>query len=196
MRRFIVLLAGGVAIYILYPAAPPWMAASPYYPYRAVDGLTRHSSAGWYWLHLSVMGDILNRGQEIANPVAAMPSLHAAFALLVVAFFMPGKKWWVKGLMLLFPLTHGVVVDVHRRALRHRRHRGLAALRAGAGRLLVVGATSPAHDHPGDRGRRRRRQPRAARPRRGYDSNCTDARSAAHGRISVDLTSSWAGCSS
>jgi len=105
MRRFIVLLAGGVAIYILYPAAPPWMAASPYYPYRAIDGLSRHSSAGWYWLHLSVMGDILNRGQEIANPVAAMPSLHAAFALLVVAFFMPGKKWWVKGLLLLFPLS-------------------------------------------------------------------------------------------
>ena len=34
-----------------------------------------------------------------------MPSLHAAFSLLAVAFFLPGKPRRVQAVMLLFPLA-------------------------------------------------------------------------------------------
>jgi membrane-associated phospholipid phosphatase len=40
-----------------------------------------------------------------SNPVAAMPSLHTAFALFVVVFFLPAirRRWWP--LLLLYPLA-------------------------------------------------------------------------------------------
>ena len=39
------------------------------------------------------------------NAVAAMPSLHASFALIVPAFFLPWiKPKWLKAVVLLFPV--------------------------------------------------------------------------------------------
>jgi membrane-associated phospholipid phosphatase len=52
-----------------------------------------------------VVSNVLQRGQEISNPFAAVPSLHAAFSLLAVAFFLPGRPRRVQALMLLFPLS-------------------------------------------------------------------------------------------
>ena len=50
-------------------------------------------------------GNLLNAGQIAANPVAAMPSLHTAFALFVVLFFMGAtrRRWWP--LLLAYPLA-------------------------------------------------------------------------------------------
>ena len=52
-----------------------------------------------------VVSNVLKRGQEISNPFAAVPSLHAAFSLLAVAFFLPGRSRRMQALMLLFPLA-------------------------------------------------------------------------------------------
>jgi len=54
---------------------------------------------------------VLLKGQQWANPTAAIPSLHAAFALFVVVFFwrrMP-NSWW-RGLSLTFPLAMGLTL--------------------------------------------------------------------------------------
>ncbi len=51
-------------------------------------------------------GNLLNAAKvDAANPVAAMPSLHSAYALIVVAFFLPTvrKRWWP--LLLAYPLA-------------------------------------------------------------------------------------------
>ena len=43
---------------------------------------------------------------ESTNAVAAMPSLHASFALITPLFFMQWvRRRWVKAVMLLFPVT-------------------------------------------------------------------------------------------
>jgi membrane-associated phospholipid phosphatase len=51
------------------------------------------------------------------NAVAAMPSLHASFALIVPAFFLPWlKPIWLKAIVLLFPaimLTSLVYLGEH-----------------------------------------------------------------------------------
>jgi membrane-associated phospholipid phosphatase len=40
-----------------------------------------------------------------ANPYAAMPSLHAADALIVgVSLFMASRRWWSKALWLMWPV--------------------------------------------------------------------------------------------
>ena len=50
-------------------------------------------------------GNLLNAGQIASNPVAAMPSLHTAWALFVVLFFLRStrRRWWP--LLLAYPLA-------------------------------------------------------------------------------------------
>ena len=86
MRRFALLLGAGVATYILFPVAPPWMAARDGY----IGDIARITARGWRSMGLSTVSKVFDRGKEITNPVAALPSLHAAFSLLVVVFFF---KW-------------------------------------------------------------------------------------------------------
>jgi membrane-associated phospholipid phosphatase len=87
IRRFATVLFAGVATYVLIPTAPPWMAASPDFPYRIMEPLARHTTSGWVELGFSSVSSVVLRGQQWANPTAAIPSLHAAFALFVVVFF-------------------------------------------------------------------------------------------------------------
>jgi hypothetical protein len=100
-RRWFLLSASGLATYFLYPAAPPWWAAR----YGLLEPVARISGRAWNAIGLHGAGNVLNAGQYAANPVAAMPSLHTAFALLVVAFFLPRvrRRWWP--LMLSYPLA-------------------------------------------------------------------------------------------
>ena len=84
-----------VLMFVLLPTAPPWMAASKRHPYRILPPLERTTGRGWSELGLETVTSLLIRGQQWANPTAAFPSLHAAFALLVVVFFWPRftRRW-------------------------------------------------------------------------------------------------------
>jgi hypothetical protein len=75
----------GVGGYVVYPAAPPWLASD----LGVIGTVNRISSPGWDYLHLQVVGRLTVSGQEASNPVAAMPSLHAGSALLVALFLWP-----------------------------------------------------------------------------------------------------------
>lgn len=75
----------GTVTYVVYPMAPPWMADQ----LGVVDGVSRISDIGWGYLHLDRVGELLARSQGASNPVAAMPSLHAAGAALVLLFCWP-----------------------------------------------------------------------------------------------------------
>ena len=74
-----VLALTGFATYVLYPAAPPWMAA------QHGDLGESNPISGPIWHHIPVTqaGAVFEHGQGYANDVAAMPSLHAAFGLLL-----------------------------------------------------------------------------------------------------------------
>jgi membrane-associated phospholipid phosphatase len=99
--RWIMLSAAGLVTYFLYPAAPPWWAAR----YGLIDPVERGSTRAWDAVGLHGAGNLINAGQYSSNPVAAMPSLHTAFALLVVVFFLPRvrRRWWP--LLLAYPLA-------------------------------------------------------------------------------------------
>ena len=106
IRRFASVLFAGVLTYIVMPTVPPWMAASDQYPYQILEPLQRSTGRGWSWLGLDTVGNVLLRGQQQSNPTAALPSLHAAFALFVVVFFWQRiTKPWVRYMSLLFPLS-------------------------------------------------------------------------------------------
>jgi PAP2 superfamily len=104
MRRWFTLSLAGLVTYFLYPAAPPWWAARP--EHGSLIRATRISTNGWDAIGLHGAGNTLNALQvEASNPVAAMPSLHTAYALMAVAFFLPAvrRRWWP--LLLAYPLA-------------------------------------------------------------------------------------------
>lgn len=102
--RVVVLSLAGLVTYVLFPAAPPWYAARE----GVIEPVIRASSRGWLWLHVNHAGNLLSEGQAASNPVAAMPSLHTAFATLIalyVASRLP-SRW--RYLIVLYPLAMGL----------------------------------------------------------------------------------------
>lgn len=104
--RVLALAVIGVSTYILYPLSPPWLTSE----WGLIPEIDRISSRGWGELGLSSAGQVLSDGQALSNPVAAMPSLHAAYAALVALFFCASVRWWVRPILLLYPLAMGLTL--------------------------------------------------------------------------------------
>lgn len=108
MRRLITLDVAALVIYILYPMAPPWWASeNGYYPGQTLGRITHD---GWQVLGLDTAKNLLIEADELSNPVAAMPSLHMATALLVAIVVMHRLRSRWRWLLLAYPLAMGVTL--------------------------------------------------------------------------------------
>ena len=111
MRRFATVLALACALFVLLPTAPPWMAAGGDRTIRldALPPLRRTAGRGWRHIGFEGFVHVWIKGRDWANPTAAMPSLHAAFALFVVVFFWRSvRRRSLRALMLLHPILMGL----------------------------------------------------------------------------------------
>jgi PAP2 superfamily len=105
MGMVIALAVAGVTTYFLFPMAPPWLAdTGGVFPGPVIG---RYTSEGFNLVGLHMVGGMVSQGQYLVNPVAAMPSLHMAYATLAAGFFMFGKAWWQKLLLACYPLAMG-----------------------------------------------------------------------------------------
>ena len=105
MKRFATLLAVSCATFVLVPTAPPWMVADPQRDFRLLPPLARHTGRGFYQLGFKGFVNKWQDALDWGNAVAAMPSLHSAFALFVPAFFLPWiRQKWLKALLMVFPV--------------------------------------------------------------------------------------------
>jgi membrane-associated phospholipid phosphatase len=90
----------GFLTFLLFPAAPPWMANDR----GLIEPITRVSSAVWAAFGIHDFPSIYNKISP--NPVAAMPSLHAAysmlFALFITTLFKNRWRWlaWIYPLLI------------------------------------------------------------------------------------------------
>jgi membrane-associated phospholipid phosphatase len=91
----------GLITYALYPAAPPWMAGRAH----LMAPITRIIPAVWPYLGLHSAGSVIEGGYKYANDVAAVPSLHAAFSLLIAITLWPRRRKWLRPLVALYPLA-------------------------------------------------------------------------------------------
>ena len=99
--------AAELATYVLYPAAPPWLAAKS----GVIEPVQRLSGAGWEVLGLPRAGALLAESQGQVNPVAAVPSLHTAFAVLACLLLYPvAKRAWQRAGLVVYPVLMALVL--------------------------------------------------------------------------------------
>ncbi len=103
-RVFAVLVAvlsfAGLATYAVYPAAPPWMASSDH----LIAPITRIIPLVWQAVGLHSAGSFVEHGYRYANDVAAVPSLHAAFSLLIAITLWPRRRRWLRPFVAAYPV--------------------------------------------------------------------------------------------
>ena len=102
IARVVALSFAGLITYILFPEAPPWLASRDH----VIAQVTRISALGWEYLHAGFAHRLLVEGQQGgSNPVAAMPSLHFAFALLATLFLAERIGHRARWLLYLYPVA-------------------------------------------------------------------------------------------
>ncbi len=101
IKRLVSLAIAGVATYIVFPAAPPWLAAQE----GLLHDVHRTTSEGWKIIGVGT-SILFSEGQAAVNLVAAVPSLHAAFTMLVaLALWGRVRRRRLRPLLLLYPLA-------------------------------------------------------------------------------------------
>jgi hypothetical protein len=98
VTAYLVTSFSGFLTFLAFPAAPPWMASAK----GLIEPLTRISSDVWFALGIHDFPSVYNKISP--NPVAAVPSLHAAYATLFAIFAITlfRTKW--RYLALVYPL--------------------------------------------------------------------------------------------
>ncbi len=100
--RYLMLNALGIVTYVLLPAAPPWMAADR----GLIPPLERSVGRGWSKIDFGAAPQILQLGRLSVNSVAALPSLHAGYSMLIVAFLWPRvTRRKLRPLLLIYPFA-------------------------------------------------------------------------------------------
>ena len=88
--------------YVLFPAAPPWMASlNGYLP----EGVARVTSVTLQSTGVGTINNAVQRGEAYANAVAAIPSLHSAVPFLVLLFTWSMVRRRTRVLLALYVLA-------------------------------------------------------------------------------------------
>jgi PAP2 superfamily len=100
VARLMVLSFSAVAFFCVFPTAPPWMASRQ----GRIGDVERIATRGWGRVGLDSAHSLLSKGQATVNLVAAVPSLHAAYAALVAVTLWPMlRPRWLRAVLLVHP---------------------------------------------------------------------------------------------
>jgi len=107
VMTYLVVAFGSFLTFFLFPAAPPWLASQNHY----IQPITRISSDVWAGLGLRDFPSVYNH--IAANPVAAIPSLHAAWATLFLIFVwkLYGRRWGLLAAIYPFLIFFGTIYE-------------------------------------------------------------------------------------
>jgi hypothetical protein len=104
-RRFVALFVGltllGYVTYVLYPAMPPWLASQTGH----LPPTTRIVPFVWSHLGIHQAAALFTGGNRFDNNIAAMPSLHAAYPMLICLFFWSRANRWFRVLLVAYVLA-------------------------------------------------------------------------------------------
>ena len=97
---FVLLTFAALVTYALYPAVPPWMASQTGY----LQPTAKIIDEMWTHVRFGNGSGIFSGTGHFADPVAAVPSLHSAYPMLLVLFFWKSAGRW-RWLLALYPLA-------------------------------------------------------------------------------------------
>ena len=106
ITAYLLLSFAGFLTFLAFPAAPPWMASDK----GLIEPIAHVSSSIWYAFGIHDFPSVYNKISP--NPVAAMPSLHAAysmlFALYITRLFNTRWRWlaWMYPLLIWVGTTY------------------------------------------------------------------------------------------
>jgi hypothetical protein len=104
-RALVVLSFAGLITFALMPAAPPWYAAKDGY----LPPIDRISTRGLDGLGIHWARQLIDGGAATSNDVAAIPSLHTGFAILIAVWFFPRiperHRFWARPLLVAYPVV-------------------------------------------------------------------------------------------
>jgi hypothetical protein len=102
-RRYVLMVSVialmGFTTYALFPAAPPWMASE----LGALEPTTRSIGVIWGHIPIAHFNTLFEKGSEYSNAVAAVPSLHAAYTLLIALILWRMAPVWARVVLALYP---------------------------------------------------------------------------------------------
>lgn len=99
------LTAAAFATYVLFPAAPPWMASES----GVIGPVERVVRDVWRSIGADRAAAIWDRGSAFANEVAALPSLHTAYPVLILCFFW-SRGWWARAICLAYAVGMSITL--------------------------------------------------------------------------------------
>ncbi|MDX6643676.1 MAG: hypothetical protein QOD76_1638 [Solirubrobacteraceae bacterium] len=109
-RRFRTLVLGlatlGFATYVLFPAEPPWLASKWHhlaYSYGIIHDVFHDAG-------ITSATALFENHSGFYNQFGAVPSLHAAYPLLIMLFFWSSSRWWVRLGWLTYTLAMAFVL--------------------------------------------------------------------------------------
>lgn len=98
VTSYVIVSFMGFVTFLLFPAAPPWMASEQH----LIQPITRVSSAVWSAFGIHDFPSVYNKISP--NPVAAVPSLHAAYSFLFALWITRLYKTKWRFLAWLYPI--------------------------------------------------------------------------------------------
>jgi hypothetical protein len=98
IRRYVTISYLALVGYIVFPMAPPWMAAE----HGLLPALSRISSRGFRELGIERTTIVFG---GLPNKTAAMPSLHCGFTFLIAFYAVTHLRGWWRWLLLLYPVA-------------------------------------------------------------------------------------------
>ena len=135
IRRYVTISYLALVGYIVYPMAPPWMAARD----GLLPELGRISSRGFHALGIERTTMVFG---GLANKTAAMPSLHAGITFLVAFYAVRRLRERLALPGAALPARDVAGAGLLGRALPDRRDPGCRHRSAGDGHRLMVGPAS------------------------------------------------------
>jgi hypothetical protein len=104
-KRFVALFVGltflGYITYVLYPALPPWLASQTGH----IAPITRIIPVVWDHVGIHGAGALFTGNNQFDNNIAAMPSLHAAYPMLLLLFFWKRARPAVRAILVAYVLA-------------------------------------------------------------------------------------------
>ena len=108
LAQFAGVTCAGLAGYVLLPTMPPWLASRQ----GLLGPVDRVATRGFSLLALEPAHTLMQKGQAVANLVAAFPSLHAAYPALMAVFFWGRCGLIGRTLLAAYPIAMALTLVV------------------------------------------------------------------------------------